>query len=153
MQLWKVMFDLSDYLRDRALAEMSKRFGSTNSFTLAQLKIIRVIERLNNQDPKGSTLRTVSEELKITPGATSTAIDTLVKRGILERSIDPNDRRAVRILLSARFKQLFKTIENDFNGVETEIIKNLTPEELHACDAACTKIAKNLSEIRSNKNI
>ena len=82
-------------MKDQAIKMFASQFhGMANDITIAQMKVIQAVIKLVEQQPEGPPLRNVADYLGITPGATSTAVDLLVRNGILLRQINPNNRRA-----------------------------------------------------------
>ena len=95
-EFWEVCIECTDRMKDQAIKMFASQFhGMANDITIAQMKVIQAVIKLVEQQPEGPTLRNVADYLGITPGATSTAVDLLVRNGILLRQINPNNRRAV----------------------------------------------------------
>jgi DNA-binding MarR family transcriptional regulator len=55
-----------------------------------------------------SLLRDVSHALSLTPSATSVLVNGLVKRGLLNRTMDPKDRRAGFLSLTAKGRSVLE---------------------------------------------
>lgn len=79
------------------------RTCSSADLTPTQYLALSAIQRL--QSPKMSVL---SQELALSPGATTTLVDRLLRRGLVERISDDSDRRIVCIRLSRKGKQAVK---------------------------------------------
>jgi DNA-binding MarR family transcriptional regulator len=47
-------------------------------------------------------MRAISAYLGITPPSATSIIDELVKKGLIERQADPNDRRIIRLVISQK---------------------------------------------------
>ena len=58
-------------------------------------------------------VKDVAETLGITSSAATQMINTLIKKGLLLRTIDAKDKRAVRISLSAKGKKIFSDFHKD----------------------------------------
>ncbi len=152
MTHWQALFDLTDLFRDDALELISEEFGSAYNLTIAQMRTIKAINRLNFKNPEGCTLSDVSAALKTSPGATSTAVDNLVKRGILERNTDPTDRRAIRIAFSERFEYVFRKLEKKFDEKLEFFTSELSEEQLAAFRSSCELIQDKINQIHSYQN-
>ncbi len=71
----------------------------------------------------------LSEHMDITTAAASQTVDKLVLNGLLERTEDPNDRRAKQVTLSPKGRDLIeKSIAERFRWVDV-LIKELSAEE------------------------
>ena len=71
----------------------------------------------------------LSEHMDITTAAVSQTVDKLVQSGLLERTEDPNDRRAKQVTLSQKGRDLIeKSMKERFRWVG-EIFNQMNPEE------------------------
>lgn len=59
------------------------------------------VEILTRNTPRGIALKTLAQNLQMTVPATSLLVENMVNKGFLERTPNPEDRRAVCIRLSA----------------------------------------------------
>lgn len=57
---------------------------------------------------KKVSMSEIAQQMKITPASTTSMVDKLVKKDFLERSSDPENRRAVYIALSAHAETHFE---------------------------------------------
>jgi DNA-binding MarR family transcriptional regulator len=71
----------------------------------------------------------ISERFDITNAAASQLVDKLVHSGLIQREEDPNDRRAKRLNLTEKGRQLIQQgIEERYRWVD-QLAAKLTPEE------------------------
>lgn len=111
--LYRGMHHASDFQKD------SIPFGQKAAlFTIASHKTINVKQLANI--------------LHITSGAATQHIESLVKVGLVEREIDPNDRRNVIIKLSAHGKSLIQKLEKSRMKMLEELFSDITDKELKA---------------------
>ena len=76
------------------------------------------------------SMKEVADDLKITsPGATM-VVDKLVENGEIERVSDPDDRRIVRLKITARGRSTLKTGMKVIRQRIGERMRSLTREEL-----------------------
>lgn len=142
-EFWEVCIECTDRMKDQAIKMFASQFhGMANDITIAQMKVIQAVMKLVEQQPEGPTLRNVADYLGITPGATSTAIDLLVRNGILLRQINPNNRRAVCILPSNELVELRKKLTEHFKLLFDRALEQLSQEERQACLKAGNLIEK-----------
>lgn len=71
----------------------------------------------------------LADSLGLSMGAASTLIDRLVGRGMVERSPDPADRRAVFVTLTARGQQVLDEATSARRAMNREVFERLTPED------------------------
>lgn len=135
---WEIMFDLADYMHEQAFAAFSREFhDSSLNFTVGQMRLVRCVEQLTRHSPEGVSLRQVAEYLGTTAGTASTAVNQLVERGVLERNVNPDDRRAVNIVLSSRIRDITTAIKDGFDREFSEVAAQLSAREAAACAKAC----------------
>ncbi|MDD4818163.1 MAG: MarR family transcriptional regulator [Victivallaceae bacterium] len=151
--LWITMLDLTDYLQFKASEAFVAEFGDCGqNFTVAQKRIVRTVDRLTRDRQDGISLRELAGTLGITPGAASTSVDLLVKRDLLDRHVNPDDRRAVNITLSARLRRLCEKLIDGFDDDFAEIAGQLSKRELAACLKTCGLVSEKINRTMPNFN-
>lgn len=101
-----------------------KRFMAATGLSFSQINILM---RMMHEECIG--LSDISEKMGITNAAASQAVDRLVQMGLVERTEDPQDRRAKRLKLTAEGRALIqKGIEARSQWIET-ITQSLTAEQ------------------------
>jgi DNA-binding MarR family transcriptional regulator len=86
----------------------------------AEFRCLRLFgsdESLNNKQ--------ISKRMKLSPSRLTRLIDGLVKRGYMQREIDQEDRRNMRIYLSRRGKTLTDTLNKAFIDLHSEILQDI----------------------------
>lgn len=145
-EFWEVCIECTDRMRDQAIKMFSEQFqGLTNEITVAQMKVVQAVMKLVEQQPEGPTLRMVAEYLGLTPGATSTAVDLLVRNGILLRSTNPHNRRAVCILPAPELVALREKLTAHFKRMFDTALVQLSSEEKNACLKAGILLEKSIN--------
>ena len=99
------LISVGERLRDICAAKVPAKFGR---YTGSQLRMINRIYELTRQSPEGIQLKKLADVLQITPAATSEMVETLVRRGALERRVSSSDRRAMALRLSEDLEKLFQ---------------------------------------------
>ena len=84
---------------------------SLTRYTGSQLRMINRIYELTRHNSEGIQLKMLAGVLRITPAATSEMVETLVRRGALDRRVDPHDRRAMSLRLSTELESHFRKSE------------------------------------------
>ena len=72
-----------------------------------------------------STLKVLAESLAITPAAASEMVDALVRKDVLRRDHNPQDRRAVAISLADSCRKRFAEGEKNFENLTNEFLATL----------------------------
>ncbi|MBN2053798.1 MarR family transcriptional regulator [bacterium] len=108
--IWTLNNRIMHHLRNHACAEVAAIFGSLPPGDLShrQARMIGVVKELCAEHVEGISLKRLARELRVTTPSASVMVDGLVKSGYLERSISADDRRAVRITLSACVRRHFE---------------------------------------------
>jgi len=73
--------------------------------------------------------RRLMDELNLTSGTISVRMDRLVAEGLVRREPDPEDRRNVRITLTAEGRELFERAAPAHLANERRLLAPLTPDE------------------------
>ena len=114
-ELWRSMFRIVDSMREQDNEVKDKMFYKLTFNQLRMIHRVYVYEREN--EGKGISLKMLAERLGITSAAASEMVDTLVKKEVLTRSIDPRDRRAISIVVAGALQERFLRSEAFYNQV------------------------------------
>ena len=79
---------------------------------------------------QGSSAGQLVRQLGVSKQAASQLIDTLVLRGYLERQVDPEDRRRVKIEVTDRGRAAAAAVRAGVQAVDAELAEMITPTEL-----------------------
>lgn len=127
--LWQQMFSVSDRMRDIGSSDYKQLLVN---MTFNQLRMIKIVYVLNREYPEGVTLKVLAESLSITPAAASEMVDALVRKGMLSREHNPQDRRAVAISLAPFSRKKFEECEQTFDRLTTGFLETLDEGERSA---------------------
>ncbi len=119
----------------RAVARLSRvveRAAADHSLSVAQF---RVLDRLHDGSALGGVL---AEWLAVTPPSVTALVDALVKRGLVERRDDPDDRRRVEHSLTDAGRRLHDAVAEQLGRQLTELADRLDDR------AASTKLVESL---------
>ena len=73
----------------------------------------------------------VIRELRVSKQAASQLIDTLVLRGYLERTPDPDDRRRLTLEVTARGREAAKAVREGVEAVDQALAARISADEMH----------------------
>ena len=120
----------------RAIHADSRRGSMFYQMTVSQLKMVRAVYELTSLSGAGIALKVVAKELGTTAAAASEMVDVLVRKNILERKQDPEDRRQVRIQLFPELREHFKRVEEQFTAT-TDLFMATLSEVEKECFSRC----------------
>lgn len=112
---------------NRALNRQLAPFGLTAS----QFEIILVLDLYGPL-----TLKELGELIVCETGSPSRIIDTLVRRGLVQRGTDGQDRRAVSLLLSDEGRELVPDLRRIDQAIDDGARQTLLPEDMRGLVAA-----------------
>lgn len=92
---------MDDIRRDSLKKTPQTQQKRVMGLTMRQAGALVNVEILTRNTPKGIALKTLAQNLQMTVPATSLLVENMVNKGFLERTPNPEDRRAVCIRLSA----------------------------------------------------
>ncbi len=114
-----------------------KQFMDDTGLTFTQVNLLM---RILHGECSG--VSDISKQMGFTPAAASQAVDRLVQMGFLERSEDPQDRRARRLQLTEAGRELIqKGIEARGKWIES-LADSLTPEQQDMIISALTLLTE-----------
>jgi DNA-binding MarR family transcriptional regulator len=87
-----------------------------------------VLFRLREQE--GLSQVDLADVLELQPISLVRLLDRLVEHGLLERRHDPRDRRANRLFLTARGRQLVDDLDSLRDSIATHVLKDVPAEEI-----------------------
>ncbi|MBE6357924.1 MAG: MarR family transcriptional regulator [Lentisphaerae bacterium] len=131
------LISVGERLRDICAARVPANLGR---YTGSQLRMINRIYELTRQCPEGIQLKKLAQVLKITPAATSEMVETLVKRGALERRVSPSDRRAMALRLAPELEDLFQMSVNHLDSHLQRFFAGLTDGEAAVASSVIHKL-------------
>lgn len=108
--------------------------------TVRQCSAIARVELLTQECPQGISLKMLAHHLQMTVPATSLLVEALVSRGLLERTPNPNDRRAVCIRISEKGRSFFEEVNGLVNKEMDELASVLSEEEMGVISRAADKL-------------
>ena len=124
--------DLTDELRDLWLQRLSKiRVREFMALTVSQQRLLRAVWRMTRtSSPAGVSLRDLAEKLGLSSSAVSVMVESLVKRGYLERVTAVDDRRKVTIRISPDGNKRRAVTDRFFGDMVWEFVSGRSSEEL-----------------------
>ncbi len=151
VRFYKALFTLVDDMRDRAGER--EEFSNSWNITVQQLRLLRTVERLTRtKSPEGVMLKTLAEALNVTPAAVSGMVETMVKRGYLQRTQAEDDRRSVRIRLSDYCYDKIAVLDEFFCGISEKMAEYFPEDEFKHLVEGMEKLSKDFDQIVPSRN-
>ena len=134
--LTEVIREWSEVFMHRSMRDF-KRFREETGLSFSQINILM---RLVHARSTG--VSEVGEQLGVTNAAASQAVDRLVGLGLIERTEDPEDRRAKRLALTQKGRALVeKGVRARSQWIES-LTEALTPEQQNVIVSALTLLTE-----------
>ena len=134
--------DLGLFLK-QVLGSSSREFFAALQEAGISFTQLKCLGRLSEADEPLS-LGGLSEQLGLSPAATSRAVDGLVRRGEIKREEDPGDRRSKLVTVSARGRATYERILAVRLAGVRRFVESLEPAESEALGAALRPIVERL---------
>ena len=140
-----VLFQIKDLekliLRNlRPDCEIEEEF-SKNVPTPTQMQVVGYI--LNNVD-KEIFQKDLENILNLRRATVSGVLQTMEKRGFIERIIDEKDTRTKKIILQKKAKEMFEKNQKQLNELEQVAIRGISKEDLNIFSKVICKMMSNI---------
>lgn len=109
-------------------AEIRRRLRAGFDTTLPRFDLLAALDRA----PEGLTLGEVSRRMMVSNGNVTGLAARLEAEGLIERRLDAEDRRAVRLSLTVRGRREFARQSRAHESWIAELLGQLAPEEREA---------------------
>ena|SRR5580765_155230 len=109
----------------RVMAMRMQSLGKTSPLPRGQAEMLMTIHHLQPVSSK-----VLADYLYLTPGAISQAIDGLEEHDLLQRHIDPTDRRKQLLQLSKKGLRMLQNMDKQRRTLMESIFEELSDEEL-----------------------
>ena len=124
------LFRNINVIEERALRTDEYRDVTTND--------MHVIEAIGMGETKNMT--SVARSLEVTTGTLTIAVNSLVKKGYVDRVRSEEDRRVVLISLSEKGKKAYLHHRQFHDRMIAAVVEELTEEEQQVLERALTKV-------------
>lgn len=106
-----------------------------------EFSILHAVRRFSCENGAGPRASDLSGRLNVAPPTITQQINELERRGLVERRRDGDDRRAVRIALSAEGESLLERNRESVLSFFSEIADRLGPERSETLAALLTEVS------------
>ncbi len=120
------------------LTDIEERCLITEEFSDISINDMHIIEAIGVDEPKRSG--TVAKLMSVTLGTLTKAIDALTRKGYVVRVRDEEDKRVVKLSLTAKGKEAYYHHEQFHSHMIEHIKDGITNEELKVLATALAKL-------------
>lgn len=106
------------------LRERAKALPTSRTFSVIQMQALYYVFKKDS-----CLMRDIASYLAITPPSATTLVYNLMKRGLLQRQVDVEDRRVVRLRVTTAGKRLLKQRFTEFSKAMGKALSGLTLSE------------------------
>jgi DNA-binding MarR family transcriptional regulator len=131
---------VTDIIEQRLLEEAAE-----GQVTASQMKLLKLVAMTDSY-----TLGDVASFLRVSNAAASKAVDRLVRRDLLRRIQDQNDRRVMRLHLTRASRRLLAAYENARRRKLQSIFVQFPPEELRGASELLDRLSADIVDHTSN---
>lgn len=122
-------------VNSRVGAKLASRYTEKHDLTMSAWRSLAVIARFGPLSAGELGANTSTDAFKVTR-----AVEMLVKRGLITREPDPQDRRRACLQLTAKGRSVYQDIEKSAVAIEHHLISTLTQAELRTLRNVLDKV-------------
>jgi DNA-binding MarR family transcriptional regulator len=111
----------------------------------------RLLFAIAGKKELGVSAKELAEKTSVTPGAITQFVDTLVKKDLVRRYEDPNDRRIARIVLTEGARNRLGQFRRDFLASACRAFESLSDDEIRQLSGLLAKVGGGSSPVRSQE--
>ncbi len=143
LRLWLRLLGCTRLIENEIRSKLREAFDTT----LPRFDVMAQLHRY----PDGLRMGDVSQRLMVTNGNITGIIDQLVQEGLVERTADPNDRRAYVVKLTLAGMSTFEEMAALHRDWVVDLTGGLTDEEQHQLQGLLTKLRDSIQEKLAEK--
>lgn len=129
----------------RDINTLEERAIRTEEYRDVTANDMHVIEAIGPEGTKNMT--SVARELEVTTGTLTISVNSLVKKGYVDRTRSEEDRRVVLISLSEKGQKAYLHHRKFHQEMIDAVLKELTEEEQRALEKALSKLTRFFREV------
>ncbi|WP_334100012.1 MarR family transcriptional regulator [Thermotoga petrophila] len=90
-------------------------------------------------------MKEIAEFLSTTKSNVTNVVDSLEKRGLVVREMDPVDRRTYRVVLTEKGKKIFEEILSNFESLLKSVLEKFSEEDFKVVSEGFNRMVEALS--------
>lgn len=128
---------------DQMLGELNRRLKADCDLSVSAATVLAIIDGAGEPITPG----VIAERAIIAAASTTSVLDTLEKRGLVERRPHPTDRRKLLIDLTATGRTTIDHILPGIHRLEEEVMRALTPDKRRDLLGLIAKVQASVSKV------
>ncbi len=128
---------------DQMLSELNRRLKADYDLSVSAATVLAIIDGAGEPITPG----VIAERAIIAAASTTSVLDTLEKRGLVERRPHPTDRRKLLIDLTAKGRSTIDHILPGIHRLEEEVMRALTTDERRDLLGLIAKVQASVSQV------
>jgi MarR family transcriptional regulator, organic hydroperoxide resistance regulator len=137
----RIREELQQQLLERIFTLMKQLHrGVSHHATLLSPPQARLAFTIAKYPDKGISVKELAKTAEITPGAITQFVDVLIMKDLVRREEDRNDRRIVRLKLTASGKSQIETLRQEFMASAARKFSVLSTEEIQQLISLLSKV-------------
>ncbi len=141
LRLWLRMLTCTNLVEALVRTRLRAEFGAT----LPRFDLMAQLER----SPEGMTLGQLSRRMMVSNGNVTGLVERLVEMGLVERLVDPADRRTATVRLTAEGRGAFAAMARAHEGWLAEAFAGLGIEDRAALMGALGRLKASVQEVQA----
>jgi len=137
LRLWLRLLSCNMRIENQVRSRLRRDFGTT----LPRFDLMAQLER----NPGGLRMSEISKRLMVSGGNVTGITDQLEREGLVIRTLDPTDRRAVTVKLTESGLKRFRELADQHEHWIVELLDGLNREEQHTLFALLKKLKTHLT--------
>jgi len=123
LRLWLRLLGCSTMIEKKARAMLIRRFDTT----LPRFDVMAALDRAED----GLTMSELSGQLLVSNGNVTAIVSRLVADGLIARAQDKNDRRVLRVRLTAKGRRDFRAMAGEHERWIEQLLAGLADDEIN----------------------
>ena len=111
------------------LARIERQNQTVMGVKKSEARVLLCVQFLHDEKKSKVNISEISKSLSITPPSTTEFVKNLIKKGYLEKRINPNDKRFTEITLTNEGEKIVEELNNHFTSLFSGVIEKLGEEK------------------------
>jgi DNA-binding MarR family transcriptional regulator len=123
----------------RKMSERMKTDPLKSELTFAQFEVLWFLDCAKEE----RSMESIANHLNIKPPSATSLIDRMEKDGLVSREKDPNDRRIVKIAMTAKTRKQFAALRKQREAAFTKLTSKLSVKDKKEFERILLQLIKN----------
>ncbi len=141
-EMAEAMADLTCELA-KTCFEKEKYFAALFNLTTAEYKCLRLFTNTHSK-----SIKEIALGMNLTPGRITHILTSLEAKKLIERKVDPTDRRNVIVYLTNKSKPFLNNLNESYVKIHEELLKNIEPKKQEVVIGSMKELLKALKSWR-----